>query len=260
MEFKNVALEYSEGIGILKINRPAVMNALNLETLDEIAIGIKKLEDNKEVKVIVVTGAGDKAFVAGADIAAMKTMSAEDSEEFASQGHRCMAEIENCTKPVIAAVNGFALGGGTELALACDFVYASENSKFGLPEVKLGIFPGFGGTQRLPRVIGAARARELIFSGRMISAKDAYDYGFVNKVVAADQLMTEVMKVAKEIAANGPVAVGYAKHAINVGGGREFDTGLEIERENFFKCFKSDDRLEGMTAFLEKRKPNFKGK
>jgi enoyl-CoA hydratase len=260
MEFKNILLEYAEGIGILKINRPAVMNALNLETLDEIAVGIKRLEDNKEVKVIVVTGAGDKAFVAGADIAAMKQMSASDAEEFASQGHRCMAEIENCTKPVIAAVNGFALGGGTELALACDFVYASESAKFGLPEVKLGIFPGFGGTQRLPRIIGAARARELIFSGRVISAKDAYEYGFVNKVVPPGDLMNEVMNVAKEIAANGLVAIGFAKHATNVGGGKEFDKGLELERENFHKCFKTDDRVEGMAAFLEKRKPNFKGK
>lgn len=260
MEFKNILLEHAEDVGILKVNRPTVMNALNLETLDEIAIGIKRLEDNKEVKVIVVTGAGEKAFVAGADIAAMKQMSAADAEEFASQGHRCMAEIEQCTKPVIAAVNGFALGGGTELALACDFVYASANAKFGLPEVKLGIFPGFGGTQRLARVVGMARARELIFSGRMISAEQAYEYGLVNKVVPADQLLMEVMSVAKEIAANGLVAVGLAKHAMNVGGGKEFDKGLGLERENFSKCFKSDDRLEGMTAFLEKRKPNFKGK
>ena len=260
MEFKNILLEYAEGVGILKINRPAVMNALNLETVDEIAIGIKRLEDNKEVKVIVVTGAGDKAFVAGADIAAMKQMSVSDAEEFASQGHRCMSEIENCTKPVIAAVNGFALGGGTELALACDFVYASENAKFGLPEVKLGIFPGFGGTQRLPRIIGAARARELIFSGRMISAKDAYEYGFVNRVVPAGELMNEVMNVAKEIAGNGLVAIGFAKNSTNIGGGREFEKGLELERENFHKCFKTEDRLEGMSAFLDKRKPNFKGR
>jgi enoyl-CoA hydratase len=260
MEFKNIALEYSEGIGILKINRPDVMNALNLDTLREMSVGIKKLDDNKEARVIVVTGSGEKAFVAGADIAAMKKMSAEDAEEFADQGHHVMAEIENCVKPVIAAVNGFALGGGTELALACDFVYASEKAKFGLPEVKLGVFPGFGGTQRLSRVVGMARARELIYSGRVISAQEALEIGLVNKVVPPDQLMNEVMNVAKEIASNGMLAVGFAKDAINRGTGKEFEKGLELERENFFKCFKTDDRVEGMTAFLEKRKANFKGK
>ncbi len=260
MEFKNILIEQGEGVGILKINRSNVMNALNLETLREMSVGIKKLEDNREVKVIVITGAGEKAFVAGADIAAMKEMSLDDADEFSDQGHHVMSTIESCTKPVIAAVNGFALGGGTELALACDFVYASDNAKFGLPEVKLGIFPGFGGTQRLPRMIGFALARELIFTGRMITAKEACEYGFVNKVVAPDQLMNEVMKVAKEIAANGMLAVGFAKHAINVGGGREFEKGLELERENFFSCFKTEDRIEGMTAFLEKKKPNFKGK
>lgn len=260
MEFRNIALEYSEGIGILKINRPDVMNALNHDTLREIAIGIKKLDDNNEVKVIVVTGAGEKAFVAGADIAAMKQMSADDADEFSDQGHHVMSEIENCDKPVIAAVNGFALGGGTELALACDFVYAAQNAKFGLPEVKLGIFPGFGGTQRLSRVVGIAKARELIYSGRMLAAQDAFNMGLVNKVVPQEQLMSEVMGVAKEIASNGMLAVGFAKNAINRGTSKELDEGLKLERENFFKCFKTDDRMEGMTAFLEKRKANFKGK
>lgn len=260
MEFKNIILEYAEEVGILKINRPQVMNALNLETLGEISVGVKKLEDNKEVKVIVITGSGDKAFVAGADIAAMKAMTASDADEFVSQGHRCMWEIENCTKPVIAAVNGFALGGGTELALACDFVYASMNAKFGLPEVKLGIFPGFGGTQRLPRVVGVSRARELIYSGKTITADEAYMWGLVSKVVPSEKLMDEVLKTAKEIAGNGPLAVGFAKHAINTGVGKNFDEGLDLERQTFFKCFETEDRTEGMKAFLEKKKPVFKGK
>jgi enoyl-CoA hydratase len=260
MEFKNITFEYKEGVGILKINRPQVMNALNLETLDEISVGIKKLEDNKEVKVIVITGSGEKAFAAGADIAEMKEMSADEADEFASQGHRCMYEIENCTKPVIAAVNGFALGGGTELALACDFVYASENAKFGLPEVKLGIFPGFGGTQRLPRTVGVSRARELIFSGKTINAEDALKWGLVSKIASQADLMNEVMKVAKDIMNNGPLAVGLAKHSINSGVGTTFDKGLDLERQAFHKCFETEDRKEGMTAFLEKRKANFKGR
>lgn len=260
MEFKNITLEYKEGVGILTVNRPDVLNALNLETLDEISVGIKKLDDNKEVKVIVITGSGEKAFVAGADIAAMKEMTAEDADEFASQGHRCMTEIENCTKPVIAAVNGFALGGGTELALACDFIYASENAKFGLPEVKLGIFPGFGGTQRLPRSVGVSRARELIFSGKTIGAEEALKWGLVSRVTSQGELMSEVMKAAKDISGNGPLAVGFAKHAINGGVGIAFDKGLDLERQTFHKCFETEDRQEGMTAFLEKRKANFRGK
>ncbi len=260
MEFKNIILEYKEGMGILKVNRPHVMNALNLDTLDEISIAIKKLEDNKEVKVIVITGAGEKAFVAGADISAMNKMTADDADEFASQGHRCMSEIENCTKPVIAAVNGFALGGGTELALACDFIYASENAKFGLPEVKLGIFPGFGGTQRLPRAIGVSRARELIFSGRTIDAQEAYRLGLINKITSQQNLMEEVTKTAKEIMNNGPVALSLAKHAINKGIDLTLKTGLDIERQAFHKCFETEDRREGMSAFLEKRNANFKGK
>lgn len=260
MNFKNILLEQRDTVGVLTINRPKMLNSLDLETLSEIAVGVKTLEDNKEVKAIIITGSGDRAFVAGADIATMKTMTAADADEFISQGHRCMLEIENCTKPVIAAVNGFALGGGTELALACDFVYASVNAKFGLPEVKLGIFPGFGGTQRLPRAVGVSRARELIFSGKSITADEAYMWGLVSKVVPADKLMNEVMNAAKEIANNAPLAVGFAKHAINIGLSKSFDKGLDLERQTFFKCFETLDRKEGMTAFIEKRKPQFKGR
>jgi len=260
MELKNILLEYSEGIGVLKINRPDVMNALNLETVKDISVGIKKLEDNREVKVIIVTGSGEKAFVAGADIAAMKEMSEDNAEEFAEQGHHCMQIIEECSKPVIAAVNGYALGGGTELALACDFIYAAQNARFGLPEVKLGIFPGFGGTQRLPRAVGMPRARELIFSGKMITAQEAFEWGMVNKVVPSDQLMNEATAVAKEIAANGIVAVGLAKRSVNIALRKYFVEGLEFERRTFVEAFKTDDRLEGMSAFLEKRKPEFKGR
>jgi enoyl-CoA hydratase len=260
MEFKNILLEFSDDMGILKINRPTVMNALNLETVKDIFIGIKKLEENKGVKVIIITGNAEKVFVAGADIAAMKEMSKDDAEEFSEQGHRCMQLIEECSKPVIAAVNGYALGGGTELALACDFIYASDNAKFGLPEVKLGIFPGFGGTQRLPRAVGMPRSRELIFTGRIITAQEAFEWGMVNKVVPREELMNEVRKVATEIAANGIVAVGLAKRSVNVALRKFYIEGMEFERKTFVECFTTNDRLEGMSAFLEKRKPDFKGR
>lgn len=260
MTYQNILVEAKEGIGTLTINRPKALNALNVDTLNEIIRGINELEIDKSVDVIIITGAGDKAFIAGADIAAMKEMGKSDAENFVHIGHHTMKSLRECEKPVIAMVNGYALGGGTEMVLACDFVYASENAKFGLPEVSLGIFPGFGGTQRLPRHIGEQRAKELIFSGKTITAQEAYDWGIVNKVVPQERLLEETLSIAGAICKKGQVAVRLAKRAINKGLCQTLSHAMETERDIFVECFNTNDRKEGMTAFLEKRKPSFAGK
>lgn len=260
MSYQNIAITAKEGVGTLAINRPQALNALNIETLNEIIRGMNELGADASVNVIILTGAGEKAFIAGADIASMKDMGRGDAENFVGIGHDAMRSIEECEKPVIAMVNGYALGGGTETALACDFVYASETAKFGLPEVSLGIFPGFGGTQRLARNIGRQRAKELIYTGRIISAKEACEWGIVNKVVPLDRLGAETAALAGEIMKKGQVAVRLAKRAINDGAYLSLREGLKIERDIFLKCFVTEDRKEGMGAFLEKRPPKFAGK
>lgn len=256
---KNVISEISGAIGTITINRAPVLNALNLETLLELETVVREFGGDRSVRTIIITGDGEKAFVSGADIAAMKEMTPAEAAEFASRGHACMDAIGKAPKPVIAAVNGFALGGGTELAISCDIVYAADTARFGLPEVKLGLYPGFGGTQRLPRLIGASRARELIFSGRIISAKEAFEWGIVNRVVPQANLKPEVMKLAAEIAANAPAAVAKAKRLINECGDISLSEGLNMERTGFSDLFETTDRIEGLTAFLEKRKPVFRG-
>lgn len=255
----NLIVEIKDFTGTITVNRPAVLNALNLETVREFASAVKKMDEEKGVRVVVITGAGEKAFVAGADIAAMKKMTPEEAENFAREGHACMNAIGLCSKPVIAMVNGFALGGGTELAIACDIIYASDTAKFGLPEVKLGLYPGFGGTQRLMRLIGAARARELIFSGRIISVTQAYEWGIVNRVFPAGELKNEVAKLAGEISANGPVAISTAKGLMTRGMNLGLDSALKTECAEFSKLFGTKDLTEGLSAFLEKRKPVFSG-
>lgn len=260
MELKNVLVETRDNIAIITINRPKVLNALDLETVKELELVVRDVGDRHDIRVIVITGAGDKAFVSGADIAAMREMGEAEADEFAAAGHCCMETIENCPRPTIAAVNGFALGGGTELAIACDIIVTSENAKFGLPEVKLGLYPGFGGTQRLPRLIGASRAMEMIFTGRIITAREALEWDLVNHVYPQAELMENVMRMAHEIAANSPVAVSAAKRVVREGLDRHRYDGLKNEKEQFSNLFTTDDRIEGMTAFLEKRKPNFKGK
>ena len=259
MRYKNLLVEIAEGIALVKINRPQVLNALNRETLLELQQAMREVERREDVRAVILTGEGEKSFVAGADVAEMKGMSSAEALVFSRLGHEALGMMENLDKPVIAAVNGFALGGGLEIALACDFIYASEKAKLGVPEVTLGIFPGFGGTQRLPRLIGKGKAKELIFTGRMIDASEAYELGIVNKVFPSDKLMDEVFKTGRAIAQNGPVAVTLAKGAVNAGYDEGREEGEAIEMTAWGNAFATSDKKEGMEAFLEKRKPRFKG-
>lgn len=254
-------VKYNEegGIGWLTISRSEVLNALNQDVLNELGSIINKLKGSESLRVLVITGDGKRAFVAGADIESMNSMAAKDALDFASLGHSVFNKIDQFPKPVIAAVNGFALGGGCELALACDFIIASENAKFGQPEVKLGVIPGFGGTQRLGREIGMRRAKELIYSGRIIDAIEAFRIGLVNKVVSIDSLQSEVNAIANEISSQGPFAVSISKKVINEGMNVDLNSALLIERQSFALCFDTKDQKEGCCAFVEKRKPNFTG-
>jgi len=256
MEFKNIIVEIKEKVGIVKMNRPDVLNALNTETLQELDKAFSHLGKSDQVRVIIITGEG-KAFVAGADIAEMKDMSSEQAGEFSKFGQGIFNKIAKTEKPVIAAVNGFALGGGCELALACDIRIASDKAKLGQPEVSLGVLPGFAGTQRLSRLVGAAKAKEMIFTGDMIDAQTAHSLGLVNQVVSADQLMDVCMEMAKKIASKGPTAIKLAKRVINEGIQERLEEGSTNERLRFAECFASGEAKEGMTAFLEKRKPNW---
>lgn len=260
MEYKNVLLSFEGEIGILTINRPKSLNALNIGTLKEIQMGVQEVKEHPEAKVLILTGAGEKAFVAGADITEMKGMNSLQAVQFSKLGHLTLRIIQDLDRPVIAAVNGFALGGGTEIALACDFIYASENARFGFPEVTLGVFPGFGGTQRLPRLIGKGKVKELILSGKMITAQEAFQMGIVNRVVPQASLMEETKKVATQIAANGAVGVRLAKMVMDAGFNMDLEKACSLESHAFGLCFSTEDQKEGMTAFVEKRKPNFKGR
>ena len=260
MEYKNISLTFEGEIGILSINRPKALNALNIETLKEIQIGIQEVKDRSDLKVLILTGAGEKAFIAGADIVEMKEMNSLQASQFSKLGHLTLNMIQDLDRPVIAAVNGFALGGGMEVALACDFIYASENAKFGLPEVTLGVFPGFGGTQKLPRLIGKGKAKELILTGKMISAQEAHQMGIVNRVFPQASLMEEAKKVAAQIAGNGAVGVRLAKMVTDAGYNMDLEKACSLESYAFGISFSTEDQKEGMTAFVEKRKPNFKGR
>ncbi len=256
MEFKNIIVEIKEKVGIVKINRPDALNALNAETLLELCQVISKLNEDERVRIVIITGEG-KAFVAGADIAQMKDMSAIQAKEFSHLGQSVFYQISAQEKPVIAAINGFALGGGCELALACDIRIASDKAKLGQPEVNLGVIPGFAGTWRLSRLVGIAKAKELIFTGDIIDAQTAYSLGLVNQVVPADQLMTACMELASKIASRGPTAVRMAKSVINKGIQTDSATGGYYESAAFGLCFATGEAKEGMSAFLEKRKPNW---
>ncbi|MBE6065208.1 short-chain-enoyl-CoA hydratase [Clostridium cochlearium] len=253
MDFKNLILEKDGKIAVLTINRPNALNALNSELLKELDSAIDCLSEDDEVLAVVLTGAG-KAFVAGADIGEMKDLTVSEGRKFGTLGNKVFRKLETLEKPVIAAVNGFALGGGCEISMACDIRIASEKAKFGQPEVGLGITPGFGGTQRLARLVGPALAKELIYTADIIDAEEALRIGLVNKVVEKDELLDTAKKMANKIASNAPIAVKLCKSAINRGLQCDIDTGIAFEAEVFGECFSTEDQKEGMTAFLEKRK------
>lgn len=253
----NLLFAVENGIGIIKFNRPHVLNALNVEVLQELSGLLDWLKEAAEVQVIILTGKGDKAFVAGADIPVMQPMNVQQGKEFAYLGQELLHKIEEYEKPIIAAINGFALGGGTEISMACDIRIASDKARFGQPEVKLGIIPGFGGTQRLPRLVGRGMAKLLIFTGQIIDAQEALEIGLVEKVVPHETLMSEAKAIAATICAVSPTAVRLAKAAINHGMDVDMKTGNRFEAFVFGHCFATEDQIEGMTAFIEKRQPLF---
>jgi len=257
MEFDNLLLDKKDGIAVVTINRAKALNALNEATLGELLGCFEALESDAEVRAVILTGAGEKAFVAGADIAAMQSMEAVAARDFALLGQQVMNRIEHLAKPVIAAVNGFALGGGCELAMACDLRLASENARFGQPEVNLGVIPGFAGTQRLPRLVGKGRAKELLFTGDLIDAAEAWRIGLVNRVLPAAELLGAARKLAAKIADKGLVAIGLCKDAVNTGLEMESDKACRYEADQFALCFATADQKEGMSAFLEKRPARF---
>ncbi len=259
MTYSNIDFDIQDRLAIVTFNRPRALNALNRTLLDEFAQALDQIEASEEVRVLVLTGSGDKAFVAGADITEINQLGALGAKQFARRGMDAINRLTQLPIPVIAAVNGYALGGGTEMALACDFVYAAETAQFGLPEINLGIIPGFGGTQRLSRLIGPNMAREMIYTGKMIDAAEALRLGIVNKVCAPDQLMADVRATAAAIAQKGCVALRAAKQAINNGMNVDLASGLALENDAFALCLASPDALEGTSAFLEKRKADFTG-
>ncbi|MDO9565821.1 MAG: enoyl-CoA hydratase-related protein [Candidatus Desulfaltia sp.] len=259
MEYKNIVFEVKDGIAIITFNRPEVLNALNDNLLNELSHALDKIAENKDIRVLIITGAGEKSFVAGADIKEIATFDALDAKSFAQTGQSTINRFQELPIPVIAAVNGFALGGGCEIALACDFIYASENALFGLPEVNLGLIPGMGGTQRLPRLIGKNMAKEMIFTGKIIPAAEAEKIGIVNRVCSQKSLMEETIKVAGVIASKGKVSIRAAKQAIDIGANVDLYSGCKIEIDAFALCMASEDAKEGTIAFIEKREANFKG-
>lgn len=255
----NIVLMEKKGrVATLTINRPEALNALNMDVLKGLHDALLEISRDESISIIKITGAGEKAFVAGADIAGMKNMTPMQAEEFAAYGQRTFRMLETSKKITIAVVNGFALGGGCELAMSCDLIYTSSKSKFGLPEVGLGLIPGFGGTQRLQRIVGVQKARELIFTGRMISADEAKNIGLVSQVSAPEELESVVNGVIEEIASKGPYALAQAKSAIRLGQDMDLNRACQIEKELFAMCFAHEDRKEGLSSFLEKRKPSFK--
>lgn len=260
MTYENLIIEKEEGIALMYINRPKALNAINADVLKEMEQAIDALDADDEVRVVIITGAGEKSFVAGADIVWMYNMDQPGCRKFSAYGEYVFRKLERMEKPVIAAVNGFALGGGCELAMACDIRLASETAVFGQPEVGLGIIPGFGGTQRLPRLVGEGRAKELTYTANTIKADEAYRIGLVNHVYPADQLMEEAKKLAKRIIKQAPLAVAYAKHAIIVGMQCDLDSAMAIEADMFGNSCATEDKSEGMGAFIEKRKPTWKNK
>ncbi len=259
MEYKNLIVEVADKICTVKINRPQAMNALNTEVLADLDTAFGDIEKNDDIAVVILTGEG-RAFVAGADISQMSTMNAAEGKAFGVYGAYVFRKIENLGKPVIAAINGFALGGGCELAMSCDIRIAASKAKIGQPETGLGITPGFSGTQRLPRLVGEGKAKELIYTAKAITAEEACRIGLVNKVVEPEDLMKEALAMAGTISKNAPLAVKYSKEAINRGVQTDIDTAIAIENNLFGLCFATEDQKEGMKAFFEKRAAGWNNK
>lgn len=259
MEYQNLLVDKKDAVAVLTVNRPKALNSLNSAVLDELLTALTEIGQDQSVKAVVLTGSGEKAFIAGADIAEMAGLNGQQAQAFSRQGQQLVNLIGRMTKPVIAAVNGFALGGGLEMALACDFAYASENAKFGLPEVTLGILPGFGGTQKLSRIIGRSRANEMIFTGKMLGAGEAKEWGIVNAVFPLGELVNKAVETAVKISANGSLGVASAKDAIRSGLDMGEAEGMSYESVLFGSLFATSDQKEGMKAFLEKRKAVFSG-
>ena len=252
-----IKTKIEHNIGIITINRPKSLNAMNQDVLLEFIDETKKLISDDNIRVIIITGAGDKAFIAGADIKLMQKMDVAGAYDFAKYGHKLTGIIENSKKPVIAAVNGFALGGGCEVALACHIRIASDNAIFGQPEVKIGLLPGWGGTQRLPRVVGKGLANELILTGRNITAQEALDIGLVNRIFQKEELISSCLDIAKMIVKNSPNAISESIKMVNISSGTKLEKGLTTEAKRFSELFKTKETKEGLTAFVEKRSPNY---
>lgn len=259
MTYKNIIVEKKEDLGYIWMNRPAVLNALDNDTIRELIHAVDDLEKDTNINVVIFSGK-EKAFIAGADIKQMKPMNPLEAKAFAEHGHALVTKIENSRLPFIAAVNGYALGGGCELMMACDIILASASAKIGQPEINLGIHPGFGGTQRLPRLVGRTKAKELLLTGDSLSAEDALRIGLVNRVVPAEHLLEEAEKLARTIAAKSSVQTRFIKFLVNKGTEMDLPSACALEVSFFSTSFSTEDQKEGMTAFLEKRKPAFKGK
>lgn len=259
MDYHNLILTKEEGIGIVTINRPKALNALNIQVFVELYEMFCAIENDQDIRVVILTGAG-KAFVAGADILEMKDRNSVDIEEFIRIARRAGDAVYNLSKPVIAAINGYAFGGGNELSLACDLRIASENAQFGQQEINLGIIPGGGGIQRLTRLVGMTKAKEIVFTGEVMNAVTALEIGLINKIVPAENLMDEAMDLARKLLGKSSVALAYAKKAFNSGSDMSLAAGMDLDESYFARCFASEDQKEGMQAFVEKRKPQFKNK
>jgi enoyl-CoA hydratase/carnithine racemase len=260
MTYENILLEKKNSIAYVTVNRPKVLNALNAATMEELRTAFHDIKNDDGIRVVILTGSGEKAFVAGADIGELAQQDVVSGKKFAHRGHNVFNLIENLGKPVIACLNGFALGGGCELALACTMRLASDNAKLGQPEVKLGIIPGYGGSQRLPRLVGKGLAMQMVLAGEMITAQEAHRIGLVNEVTAPADLIPRAEAIATKIIANAPLAVQYAIEAVNKGMEMTLAEGLHLEATLFGVCCATEDKKEGTTAFLEKRPAQFKGK
>ena len=260
MNFENILFEKKGAIAYVTVNRPKVLNALNMATMEELRSAFHDLKNDKAIRVAILTGAGEKAFIAGADIAELAQHDAVSAKEYTHRGQSVLNLIENLGKPVIACLNGFALGGGCEIAMACTMRLATESAKLGQPEVKLGIIPGYGGTQRLPRLVGKGIAMQMVLAGEMITAQEAHRIGLVNEVTASGELIPRAEAIAAKIIANAPLAVQYAMEAVNKGMEMTLAEGLYLEAVLFGVCCATEDKKEGTTAFLEKRAAQFKGK